>query len=45
MLYDAGMKAIYIRPLLGHSTLNMTQHYIEERVQEQDNSQMAQILG
>ena len=45
MLYDAGMKAIDIQPLLGHSTLNMTQHYIGERVQEQDNSQMAQILG
>lgn len=45
MLYDARMKAIDIQPLLGHSTLNMTQHYIGERVQEQDNSQMAQILG
>ena len=28
ILYDAGMKAIDIQPLLGHSTLNMTQHYI-----------------
>ena len=45
MLYDARMKAIDIQPLLGHSTLNMTQHYIGERVQEQDKSQMAQILG
>ena len=38
-------KAIDIQPLLGHSTLNMTQHYIGERVQEQEASQMAQILG
>ena len=45
MPYDAGLKAIDIQPLLGHSTLHMTQHYIGERVREQDNSQMAQILG
>lgn len=45
MLYDAGMKAIDIQPLLGHSTLTMTEHYIGQRVKEQDTSQMSQILA
>lgn len=45
MLYDAGVKAIDIQPLLGHSTLTMTQHYIGQRVHEQDTSQMAKILA
>lgn len=45
MLYDAGVKAIDIQPLLGHSTLTMTQHYIGQRVHDQDTSQMAKILS
>lgn len=45
MLYDAGVKAIDIQPLLGHSTLAMTQHYIGQRVREQTTSQMAKILS
>lgn len=45
MLYDAGVKAIDIQPLLGHSTLAMTQHYIGQRVREQNTSQMAKILS
>lgn len=44
MLYDAGVKPIDIQPLLGHSTLAMTQHYIGQRVTENDNTQMAKIL-
>lgn len=44
MLYNAGMKAIDIQPLLGHSTLTMTEHYIGQRVVERDTSQMSQIL-
>lgn len=45
MLYDAGVKPIDIQPLLGHSTLAMTQHYIGQRVEERDTSQMAKILA
>lgn len=44
MLYDSGVKAIDIQPLLGHSNLAMTQHYIGQRVREQDTTQMARIL-
>lgn len=45
ILYDAGVKPIDIQPLLGHSTLTMTEHYIGQRVSERDVSQMAQILA
>ena len=45
MLYNAGVKAIDIQPLLGHSTLAMTEHYIGQRVEENNSSQMAQILA
>ena len=45
MLYNAGVKAIDIQPLLGHSTLAMTEHYICQRVQERDDYQMSQILA
>lgn len=45
MLYDAGVKAIDIQPLLGHSTLAMTQHYIGQKVDERDLSQMSTVLG
>ncbi len=45
MLYDAGVKPIDIQPLLGHSTLTMTQHYIGQRVIERDTSEMARILA
>ena len=45
MLYDAGVKPIDIQPLLGHSTLTMTQHYIGQRVEERDTTQMAKILS
>lgn len=45
MLYDAGVKPIDIQPLLGHSTLTMTQHYIGQRVVERDTSEMARILA
>lgn len=45
MLYDSGVKAIDIQPLLGHSNLAMTQHYIGQRVREQDTTQMAKVLG
>ncbi len=45
MLYNAGVKAIDIQPLLGHSTLAMTEHYIGQRVNENDASQMAKILA
>lgn len=45
MLYDAGVKAIDIQPLLGHSTLTMTEHYISQRVQDNDIQQMSKILA
>ena len=45
LLYDAGVKPINIQPLLGHSTLTMTEHYIGQRVTERDTSQMARVLG
>lgn len=45
MLYNAGVKPIDIQPLLGHSTLGMTEHYIGQRVEDVKNSQMAQILA
>lgn len=44
MLYNAGIKPIDIQPLLGHSTLTMTEHYIGQRVQENDVQQMSKIL-
>lgn len=44
MLYNSGVKAIDIQPLLGHSTLSMTEHYIGQRVTDRDTSQMAHIL-
>lgn len=45
MLYDAGVKLIDIQSLWGHSTLTMTQHYIGQRVEEKDTSQMAKVLA
>ncbi len=45
MLYNAGVKPIDIQPLLGHSTLAMTEHYIGQRVDDNDTSQMARILA
>lgn len=45
MLFDAGVKPIDIQPLLGHSTLTMTQHYIGQRVTERDSKEMARILA
>ena len=39
------VKLIDIQPLLGHSNLAMTQHYIEQRVSEIDDTQMAKILA
>ena len=45
LLYDAGVKPINIQPLLGHSTLTMTEHYIGQRVTERDTSQMARVLA
>lgn len=45
MLYDAGVKPIDIQPLLGHSTLAMTEHYIGQRVAERDTLQMAKVLA
>lgn len=45
LLYDAGVKSINIQPLLGHSTLTMTEHYIGQRVTERDTSQMARVLA
>ena len=44
MLRQAGVNPIDIQPLLGHSTLAMTQHYIGERVEAIDTSKMATIL-
>lgn len=45
MLENAGVKPIDIQPLLGHSNLAMTKHYLGERVEEYDDSQMATVLG
>ena len=45
MLYNAGVKPIDIQPLLGHSTLTMTEHYIGQRVTDRDTSQMAHVLA
>ena len=45
ILFNAGVKEIDIQPLLGHSNLAMTRHYIGQRVIERDTSQMAQILS
>jgi len=45
ILRDKGMKSVDIMPLLGHSNLAMTEHYIGQRVNERDTSQMAQILA
>ena len=44
ILFDAGVKVTDIQPLLGHSNLAMTQHYIGEQVSERDISQMSKIL-
>ena len=44
MLYNAGVKAVDIQPLLGHSTLVMTEHYIGQKVDATDTSQMSTIL-
>lgn len=44
ILYDSGVKAIDIQPLLGHSKLNMTEHYIGQRVRPIDTKQMSQVL-
>jgi len=44
MLRHAGVDPINIQPLLGHSTLAMTQHYISEKVDTIDTGQMATIL-
>ena len=44
MLYAAGVPAVEIQPLLGHSNLAMTQHYIGQQVTPQDDSKMARIL-
>lgn len=44
ILYQSGVQAIDIQPLLGHSTLSMTEHYIGQRVVENDISQMSNIL-
>ena len=43
--FDAGVKAIDIQPLLGHSNLAMTQHYIGQRTTERDSTEMARILA
>lgn len=45
LLFNAGVKPIDIQPLLGHSTLTMTEHYIGQRVEDNDLSQMARILA
>jgi len=45
MLFDAGVKAIDIQPLLGYSNLAMTQHYIGQRTTERDSTEMARILA
>lgn len=45
ILFNAEVKEIDIQPLLGHSNLTMTRHYIGQRVIERDTSQMAQILS
>ena len=45
ILYNAWVKPIGIQPLLCHSTLSMTEHYIGQRVQESPDSQPAQILA
>lgn len=45
MLFDVGVKAIDIQPLLGHSNLSMTQHYIGQRTTKQDSTEMARILA
>lgn len=45
MLYDASVKPIDLQPLLGHSTLTMTEHYIGQRVQDNDVQQMSKILA
>ena len=39
------VKAIDIQPLLGHSNLAMTQHYIGQRTTERDSTEMARILA
>ena len=45
ILRDEGVDPIDIQPLLGHSNLAMTQHYIEQRVSNMDDTQMAKILA
>jgi len=45
MLRKAGVEPIDIQPLLGHSNLAMTQHYIGEQLEEYDYSQMGAVLG
>lgn len=44
MLYHAGVKPIDIQPLLGHSSLSMTEHYIGQRVEKNDPTLMARVL-
>lgn len=45
ILRDEGVDPIDIQPLLGHSNLAMTQHYIEQHVSNMDDTQMAKILA
>lgn len=45
ILRDEGVDPIDIQPLLGHSNLAMAQHYIEQRVSNMDDTQMAKILA
>lgn len=45
ILYQNGVKAIDIQPLLGHSTLAMTEHYIGQKVDDNMNSKLAEILN
>ena len=45
ILRDEGVDPIDIQPLLGHSNLTGTQHYIEQRAYRLDDAQRSKILA
>lgn len=45
ILFDNGTKIKEIQKLLGHSNLAMTEHYIQQRVNDYSSTSLAQILN
>ena len=45
ILYDSGAKMTEIQKLLGHSNLKMSMHYLQQHVNPENSSNMADILN